>query len=207
MLKGALKYSKIWSAVKKAAKIIVKNRLNIAGFLNPATIALWDQVTVAPDKSSINVLTKGTSHGDKTSIPFGGYIPPISWAGDKLEWKKAQKKAKKNIISDAINRSIPHLIPICTEAVCCPSKVASLIISLHQTNIIYKTVICPVKKQIKPPEYWWTYNAKPIAIEKTPIEHIKAHGDGSTKWNGCFWLSIKDLLFKDIHMVILMIYK
>lgn len=37
----------------------------------------------------------------------GGQIEPISIAGDKLEWKKAQKKAAKNITSVVINKIIP----------------------------------------------------------------------------------------------------
>jgi len=34
--------------------------------------------------------------------------------GFKLEWKKAQKKAKKNITSDKINKIIPNFIPLRT---------------------------------------------------------------------------------------------
>jgi hypothetical protein len=44
----------------------------------------------------------------------GGQAEPISIAGDKLEWKKAQKKAKKNITSETINRIIPDRKPACT---------------------------------------------------------------------------------------------
>jgi len=71
--------------VNITAKITVTIKLTIAGFLQPAIIALCDQVTVAPDNSNINVFTNGISQGDKTSIPFGGYIPPISCAGERLE--------------------------------------------------------------------------------------------------------------------------
>jgi hypothetical protein len=53
------------------------------------------------------VFNKGTSIGSKTSIPFGGQIDPISITGAKAEAKKAQKKAKKNITSEAIKRIIP----------------------------------------------------------------------------------------------------
>jgi hypothetical protein len=41
----------------------------------------------------------------------GGHIEPISTAGDKLEWKKAQKKAKKNITSERMKRIIPERKP------------------------------------------------------------------------------------------------
>ena len=44
-------------------------------------------------------LTKG--------IPIGGHCPPIQILGDKLEAKKAQKKAKKNMISEAMNNRTP----------------------------------------------------------------------------------------------------
>jgi hypothetical protein len=57
------------------------------------------------------VLSNGTSKGLKTSIPFGGQIVPISIAGVKLEAKNAQKNAKKNITSEAINNSIPYRRP------------------------------------------------------------------------------------------------
>jgi hypothetical protein len=66
---------------------------------------------VAPDKSNINVLSKGTPHGLKAWIALGGQTEPISIAGDKLEWKKAQKKARKNITSETINKIIPERKP------------------------------------------------------------------------------------------------
>jgi hypothetical protein len=37
--------------------------------------------------------------------------------GARLEWKKAQKKAKKNMISEAINKIIPYLSPTWTADV------------------------------------------------------------------------------------------
>jgi hypothetical protein len=40
-------------------------------------------------------------------IPFGGQIAPISITGAKAAAKKAQKKSKKTITSDKINRIIP----------------------------------------------------------------------------------------------------
>jgi len=57
------------------------------------------------------VFNKGTSHALSTSIPLGGQIAPISGVGFKLEWKKAQKKAKKNITSEVMNNIIPQRIP------------------------------------------------------------------------------------------------
>jgi len=67
---------------------------------------------VAPEVNKITVFNKGTSQGFKISIPSGGQTPPIPISGAILEWKNAQKKAKKNIISLTIKRTIPILKPI-----------------------------------------------------------------------------------------------
>jgi hypothetical protein len=53
------------------------------------------------------VFNNGISIGLKTSIPFGGQIEPISITGAKAAAKKAQKKAKKNITSETMNKIIP----------------------------------------------------------------------------------------------------
>ena len=45
--------------------------------------------------------------GFKGSIPNGGQEPPISIAGDKLEWKKAQNIEKKANASLTMKRTIP----------------------------------------------------------------------------------------------------
>lgn len=58
-------------------------------------IIWWLHVTVKPDKSKINVFNKGIFKGFKTLIPNGGQTEPSSTLGDKLAWKKAQKKEKK----------------------------------------------------------------------------------------------------------------
>ena len=70
-------------------------------------IAWCDHVTVHPDNNKIKVFKNGISQGLNTCIPLGGHIDPISTVGAKLLWKKAQKKAKKNKISDTINNSTP----------------------------------------------------------------------------------------------------
>ena len=89
------------------AKNNVISNPTLAGSFLPTIISWCAHVTVAPDKSNINVLSKGTPHGLKGFILFGGQTDPISIVGDKLEWKKAQKKARKNITSETINRIIP----------------------------------------------------------------------------------------------------
>lgn len=57
---------------------------------------LWcAHVTEQPDNNNIIVFKKGTSQGLNTTIPFGGHIEPMSIAGERLLWKNAQKKSKK----------------------------------------------------------------------------------------------------------------
>ena len=73
----------------------------------PAVIAWWAYVTVAPEHNKIKVFNNGISIGLKTSIPFGGQIDPISITGASAAAKKAQKNAKKNIISETIKSNIP----------------------------------------------------------------------------------------------------
>jgi hypothetical protein len=62
---------------------------------------------VAPEQSNISVFNSGTLLASNTSIPRGGQMLPISIVGAKLAAKNAQKKAKKNITSETINRIIP----------------------------------------------------------------------------------------------------
>ena len=101
---------------------------------SPAKIALWAQVTVTPDDNRIIVFHKGKPHGSKAEIPWGGQTQPIPIEGDKVQWKNAQKKLKKNIISDAINKAIPNLTPSWTLNVWWPSKVDSVTTSENQRN-------------------------------------------------------------------------
>lgn len=74
----------------------------------------WAQVTVTPDARSTAVFRSGTENGLSGAIPVGGQAQPISGVGANLLWKKAQKKAKKNIISEVINRTIPSRNPFVT---------------------------------------------------------------------------------------------
>lgn len=65
---------------------------------------------------------------------MGGHIAPISILGDKLLWKKAQKKEMKKKTSDKINKSIPIFKPFNTKKVWNPWKEASREISRHHWN-------------------------------------------------------------------------
>ena len=66
---------------------------------------------VRPDDKRRIVFTKGKPQTSKDWILLGGHIPPTAIEGDKLRWKKAQKKAKKNMISETIKRTIPKRNP------------------------------------------------------------------------------------------------
>jgi hypothetical protein len=59
-------------------------------------------------------------------------MPPISIEGHKAEWKNAQKKPKKSIISDAIKNKKPVFKPFLTTLVCKPFITASRDISKNQ---------------------------------------------------------------------------
>lgn len=74
---------------------------------------------------------------------MGGHLIPISAVGDKALWKKAQKKEKKNIISETTNNINPIFNPRTTKDVCIPKKVASRTTSRHQKVIITINVIIP----------------------------------------------------------------
>lgn len=77
-------------------------------------------MTDTPDESKIIVLRRGTWRGLKIEIPEGGHIIPISLIGERLLWKKAQKKEKKKRTSEVIKRIIPHRIPLITKMECNP---------------------------------------------------------------------------------------
>jgi hypothetical protein len=60
-------------------------------------------------------LRRGTEKGLIAWTPGGGQVQEISGVGARLLWKKAQKKAKKNITSEAMNRIIPNFRPLRTK--------------------------------------------------------------------------------------------
>lgn len=74
-------------------------------------------MTVTPEASRTPVFRRGTENGLIGVIPAGGQVEPSSGVGARLLWKKAQKKAKKNITSDTIKRIIPHRSPLETGVV------------------------------------------------------------------------------------------
>jgi len=86
----------------------------------PSIKAWCDQVTLTPDDNKIIVFIRGTLKGSKAVTPLGGQRQPNSTLGDKLLWKKAQKKDMKNITSETIKSIMPHRKPVSTIKVCNP---------------------------------------------------------------------------------------
>ena len=94
------------------SKVVIK--LIIELFLSADIIMWWVRVTVAPELNKIAVFNNGVANGFIGITPFGGHMQPNSGVGAKLLWKYAQKKAKKNIISDVINNNMPICMPFIT---------------------------------------------------------------------------------------------
>ena len=143
MENGASIYSTAWRKVKKAPKKIVKAKLFNAWSLLPHTMLWWAQVTVAPELNKIAVFSKGTPNGFSACMPCGGHITPISTEGDKLLWKKAQKKEKKNNTSETIKSINPIFKPFIVATVWNPIKVLSRTTSFNHKYIIVKRLITP----------------------------------------------------------------
>lgn len=185
MLKGAVKYSNPWRAVKIVAKRIVTNKAKEASFFDPNKIAWWAHVTDAPELNNNIVFNKGTCQGSNVVKYAGGHMPPSAGLGLKLEWKKAQKKPKKNITSDNMNNTTPNFNPFWTALVCWPSKVLSRTISRHQTNITNNIIKNPNLHKNKPPTYPCIVKALPKVNIQAENAAVIGHGLGSTKWKGC----------------------
>lgn len=143
-------YSYACKAVDVKAKNKVRNNPSLACSFLPTMISWCARVMVAPGGSNVNVLSNGTPHGLKGFILFGGHTDPISTVGDKLEWKKAQKRAGRNITSETMNKIIPERRPCCTVLVWKPLNVASLTTSLHHTHIPLTTITNPNNNILSP---------------------------------------------------------
>lgn len=106
-------------------------------------ILWWLHVTVSPEVNKIVVLSRGTPNALNVSIPVGGQTSPTSTVGESLMWKYAQKKEKKNITSEVMNKIIPHRILFWTEYEWCPWRVASRLTSRHHWVDVKTIVIMP----------------------------------------------------------------
>jgi hypothetical protein len=58
------------------------------------------------------VFNIGTPKAFKPVIFTGGHTAPNNTEGDKLEWKKAQKKPPKKTTSEQINKTKPIFKPL-----------------------------------------------------------------------------------------------
>ena len=101
-------------------------------------IARWANVIVTPDDNNKRVFTKGKPQISKGCIPLGGHTQPTATEGDRLAWKKAQKKAKKNIISETIKRIIPYRNPRRTEMVWYPRPDSQTTVRNHANKTVEK---------------------------------------------------------------------
>jgi len=115
----------------------------------------WAHVTETPEVNKIIVFNKGIWNGLNGVIPIGGQFIPNSILGDRLLWKKLQKKETKKKISETINKIIPHFNPLITQIVWRPWKVPSREISRHHWYIVNNVIIKPkINKFIL---YWWNH--------------------------------------------------
>lgn len=137
-------------------------------------------MTVPPEDNRITVLRRGNSQGFTAWRPLGGHCIPNSTAGDKAQWKKAQKIETKKKTSLIINKITPIFNPVCTEEVCEPSYEPSAITSLNQktteptTDNKLKTNQIPVDP--------WNNNTEDKAKDNKEKEQTKGHGLEFTKW-------------------------
>src|ERR1700719_53241 len=105
--KAAWLYSQAWHEVKQTPRNTVNARPRNSPLRSPSSRQWCAHVTVVPDSNNINVLRNGNSNGSKGWMVLGGHTPPIAALGNSEEEKNAQKKAEKNITSEAINSAIP----------------------------------------------------------------------------------------------------
>ena len=105
---------------------------------------------VNPEITKIIVFANGTPAGSIVGKPIGGHWPPIQIDGDKLAEKKAQKNAKKNITSEAMNNNIPYLNPCWTLFEWTRNTTASLTMSEHHEYTTAIKNINPNKNTNKP---------------------------------------------------------
>jgi len=130
-LKEASQYSKAWRAVKYNPNATVTPNAWRVSLKSLAIREWWAQVTVTPDERRIIVFNNGTWIGLNGKTPEGGHIKPNSMIGASLLWKKAQKKEKKNMTSETINKIIPIRSPLVTVDVWSPWNLDSRAMSRH----------------------------------------------------------------------------
>lgn len=101
-------------------------------------------------------------------------MAPISMFGDKLLWKKAQKKDKKKNTSEIINKIIPQRKPFDTRIVCLPWNVPSRQTSRHHWYIVIKVTIYPNKRRFM--LKLWNHLIIPVTNVSVPIAPVNGQG-------------------------------
>lgn len=112
-------------------------------------------------------------------IPVGGHEQPNSGVGANLLWKKAQKKAKKNRISETIKRIIPQRNPVITGDVWNPIKVLSRTTSRHHWIIVVIVIKIPKAKHKNPNP--WNQEANPTVNINALKDPVRGQGLYSTR--------------------------
>lgn len=134
------------------------------------------------------MLSRGTWYGLIACKPKGGHNTPSSIFGLSLLWKKAQKKEKKNKISEVINKIIPHRRPFITKFVWNPWKELSRDTSRHH----WAQQITSVKVLTNIIWLFVEFIQNVVAVSIDIVEKLtkRGHGLGKTKWNGWCWFAI-----------------
>jgi len=148
----------------------------------------WLQVTLIPEDKRITVFRRGTWNGFRDKVPNGGQEIPISMLGARLLWKKAQKKEKKNKISEIMNKSIPKRSPLITNKEWYPCQELSRHTSRHhrvEAKVTKKRLII---KAVKFLEIIQIIILNNLFIERKPV--IRGQGLGEMMWKGWNWLFI-----------------
>jgi len=175
-------YSKPCKTENRTPKEIVKYKANNLFCLLLLKIEWWHQVTVTPEEIKSKVFNKGMFIGLKGITLRGGQICPNSKVGEILLWKKAQKKEKKNRISDKIKSNIPICKPTVTCKLWLPCLEVSEKTSRHQRKEINKII----KNEAIRVVATLALTQKTTELTKNKAENEAKIGQGlfSTMWKG-----------------------
>lgn len=149
-------------------------------------------VIEAPEEIKIMVFNRGTLIGLNLLIETGGQDCPSSTLGLREKAKNLQKKDKKNIISEVINKIIPIFKPFKTSLKCSPCKFTSRLTSFHHENAIKNVIIFRVKNKKEKLVYNCSFKIR--AKNNAEIEQVMGQGLKDTMWKGWNFFDIKSLL-------------
>jgi len=142
--------------------------------------AWWDNVTVMPEDTKIIVFNKGTWKGFNGLTPIGGQKFPISILGASLLWKKAQKKEKKNKISETMKSNIPVRRPFITFCEWYPCHDLSREISRHQRKEVKDKKVILIRRRLIFLVFIHIIIPSNVLIDRLPLN--KGHGLGKIIW-------------------------